>query len=430
VGERARALGERAAERLAASGLQADRRGDARAAVNLLERAGALLPPDDPRRLVLLVPLGRALRESGQMERADRVLAEAVELGRATGERAVAADAAVALIELRFHRPAQTGVSRDDVRHELDAAIPVLQELGDRAGLARALCLAGKLHVWKGECAPSLGEFERSAQYARSAGDQTQEVESLRYMLVALQRGPMPVEEALTRVEDLRELGPADRRFEIGWRTACAQLETMQGRTDVARQLVAQAAALAEELGGLVLDRQVAPAAGEVELLAGEASAAVRELRRACEAFERAGELGYLASLAFHLVDALLAKGDDDEAFDVSERWRADRLTVAEDVDAQVGWRRVRAKALARRSQFDEAERLAREGVDMISRSDCLLLHADAQADLAEVLALAAKPEEAEAARLEAIRLYGQKGNVVAAASLRNRAGTAGTRPA
>jgi class 3 adenylate cyclase len=69
-GERAQALAERAAERLAASGSRAYARGDTPAAANLLERAAALLPSDDRRRLNLLPSLGRALTEVGQMARA------------------------------------------------------------------------------------------------------------------------------------------------------------------------------------------------------------------------------------------------------------------------------------------------------------------------------------------------------------------------
>ena len=310
------------------------------------------------------------------------------------------------------------------MQREFDAAIPVLEELDDQAGLARALCLAGKLHVWKGECAASLEQFERSARDARSAGDRTQEVESLRYMLVAMHGGcQMLVDEALARVDQLRELGQADRRFEIDWRNTRALLEAMRGNFGVARELLAQTRALAQEgLGGTFLERQVAPATGEVELLADNPVAAVAELRRSCEVFEQAGELGYLASIASLLGDALLANGDDEEASDVTERWGADRLTDPEDADAQVGWRRVRAKVLARRGEFEEAERLAREGVDLVLGTDMLPLRADAQADLSEVLRLAEKLDEAEAARLEAIRLYEQKGNVAAAAALADTA--------
>src|SRR6266487_3805341 len=60
-------LGRPATDRLAASGLRAYARGDTLAAADLLERATSLLPADDPGRLSLLPPLGRAFREAGRM---------------------------------------------------------------------------------------------------------------------------------------------------------------------------------------------------------------------------------------------------------------------------------------------------------------------------------------------------------------------------
>jgi 16S rRNA (guanine527-N7)-methyltransferase len=67
----------------------------------------------------------------------------------------------------------------------------------------------------------------------------------------------------------------------------------------------------------------------------------------------------------------------------LTERWRADRLTVPEDADAHAQWRRVRAKVLARRGNIDEAERLGREAVAIASAtSDLLDLRAQTLADL------------------------------------------------
>jgi tetratricopeptide (TPR) repeat protein len=191
----------------------------------------------------------------------------------------------------------------------------------------------------------------------------------------------------------------------------------MQRRFDAARDLISQAKAVREELG-LEVSSHSFTGAGVVELLAGDAAAAERELRPACELLERIGELGYLSSAAPLLVDALFVQGRDEEALRLTERWTPERLTVPEDADAQVGWRRVRAKLLARRGDLDEAERLGREAVTIASTADYLDLRANAFADLAEVLHLAGKPEESTAAAQEAIRLYEQKGNIVAAAAL------------
>jgi class 3 adenylate cyclase/tetratricopeptide (TPR) repeat protein len=416
LGDRARGLAERAAEGLAASGRRANARGDARAAANLLERATSLLATDDPRRLSLLPSLGRALRELGQMERAASILSEAVERGRAAGETVVIADAAVALSDIRFHR---TTIGREEVVRELESAVAVFEALGDDAGLARALTLGGKLRFWRGEAAAAIVDLERAARYARDAGDRAQEAESLQYVLAATLLGPTPVVEALERVDEVRAGAEGNRRLELTLLEARARLKAMQGHFDVARDLISQAKAVGEEHGlEVLLASHNGPAAGFVEGLAGNTAAAERELRPACELLERIGELGFLASAAPLLVDALFLLGRDDEALELTERWTPERLTVPEDVDAQVGWRRVRAKLLARRGDIREGEGLAREAMAIAARTDYLDLRASAAADLGEVLRLAGKPQESAAAVQEAILLYEEKGNISAAALL------------
>jgi tetratricopeptide (TPR) repeat protein len=212
-----------------------------------------------------------------------------------------------------------------------------------------------------------------------------------------------------------------NRRLGVGFYRSRAHLEAMQGRFDDARDSISQAKALAEEHGlHLLLDSQTRPAAGYVELLAGDAEAAERELRPACEGTERVGELGFLSSIAPMLFDALYLQGRDEEALRLNDRWRAEDLTSPEDADAQVGWRRVRAKLLARRGDLDEAERLGREAVAIASGTDFLEARAHAVADLGEVLRLAGRSRESATTLAEAIRLYDEKGNIVAAANLRS----------
>jgi tetratricopeptide (TPR) repeat protein len=145
--------------------------------------------------------------------------------------------------------------------------------------------------------------------------------------------------------------------------------------------------------------------------------------RAACEGTERTGELGFLSSIARMLVDAVLMQERVDEALSLTERWRPERLTGPEDSDAHAGWRRVRAKALVRKGDLSEAERLARSAVAIASAVEYLDAHARAVADLGEVLRLAGRPGEAAAALEEAIGLYEAKGNVAAATSLRDRLG-------
>lgn len=247
-----------------------------------------------------------------------------------------------------------------------------------------------------------------------------QEAESLQYVLAAMHRGPTPAEVALSRLTQIGGRTGINRRLEVALLQTRAELEAMQGRFDAARAVISQAKALTEEHGLYVLlDARIRPAAGAVELLAGDAAAAEQELRLACEGTERLGELGFLSSVAPLLVDALYQQGRDGEALVSSERWRPERLTVPEDADAQIGWRRVRAKVLARTGELDEAERLSREAVAIAAGTDFLDARAEALADLGEVLRLVGRPQESTSALEEAIGLHEDKGNVVAAGRLR-----------
>jgi tetratricopeptide (TPR) repeat protein len=240
---------------------------------------------------------------------------------------------------------------------------------------------------------------------------------SLSYVLVATLWGPTPVEEALARVGRIGPRAQANRRLEVTLLRARGQLEAMLGRFDAGRELIAQAKALAEELGlEVLLASGIAVQAGYVELLTGDPVAAERELRAGYDVLERIGDWGHIPHVAPLLADALFAQGRDDEVLRLAEL--VERVAIAEDAETEIGWRRIRAKVFARRGDVEGAERLAREATALASRTDYLDVRARALADLAEVLRLAGRPEESAAAVHEAIRLYEQKGNVAAAALL------------
>jgi Flp pilus assembly protein TadD len=89
-------------------------------------------------------------------------------------------------------------------------------------------------------------------------------------------------------------------------------------------------------------------------------------------------------------------------------------------VITQVLWRGVRARCLAVGDGLDEAERLAREAVTLAERTDFVNQRADALVDLGIVLGRVGRGEDAQAAFLNAILLYEDKGNVVAARRVRS----------
>ena len=92
---------------------------------------------------------------------------------------------------------------------------------------------------------------------------------------------------------------------------------------------------------------------GEIELLAGRPAAAEAFIRAACEELETMGNHGHYVTVAVGLGDALLVQGRLDEADALIDRI-AD-LAIDDDLDPQVGWRRLKGRLLAQRGDFEEA---------------------------------------------------------------------------
>jgi ATP/maltotriose-dependent transcriptional regulator MalT len=99
---------------------------------------------------------------------------------------------------------------------------------------------------------------------------------------------------------------------------------------------------------------------------------------------------------------------------------------VLEDVDAQSGWRRVRAKALARKGQIDEAVLLAREAVAIAEQTEYFDVLVQSVGALGEVMLLG-ESDEAEGVLRRALALHEQKGNLVAAERIRQVLGPPAT---
>jgi tetratricopeptide (TPR) repeat protein len=142
---------------------------------------------------------------------------------------------------------------------------------------------------------------------------------------------------------------------------------------------------------------------------------------------EELGELGFLSTAAAVLAQALCALDRLDEA----DAWaaRAIQLGASDDAHTQMLWRQARAKVLARRGEHAEAERLAREAVAISEGTDMLNMQGDANADLAKVLLLGGKADEAAAALEQALDRYERKGNLVMAGRARDRLAAATSQP-
>ena len=150
-----------------------------------------------------------ALIRTGDFPRADRVLTEALEAAHAAGDRRLELRT---LIERELFRSfTREEESVDDIVAVADNAIPLLQELGDDLGLAKAWWLKSEVHVHACRWLARAENLGRALDYARAAGDRSEQSTLASQLAVALYNGPTPVDEAIERCEGLLVELPDDR---------------------------------------------------------------------------------------------------------------------------------------------------------------------------------------------------------------------------
>jgi class 3 adenylate cyclase/tetratricopeptide (TPR) repeat protein len=410
-------IGRDAARRLAAAGRRALGRGDMHAASSLLGRAVSLLPNEDPVRVELLPALGETLIGIGDFAGARPVLREARVLADRLGKPRI--KAASQLIEMLLRL--RGGGKRDGDDEALPAApelIPLLERENAHGELATAWRLVAHVHGIAGRYQSASEAAARSISHARTAGDDAL-VAKVAYVLAdTALLGSTPVRQAITQCEHLIADGLANRQVECKVMRVLAQLRAMNGELETARALYRNSRALLRDLG-----QQGTAASGGidvalVELLGGDLGLAEREIRSDLDFLARAGESYYLSTMTALLSRLVRDQGRDDEALELSRA--AEQTTDEDDFDSQALWRATRAPIIARAGDLAAAETLARHAVELVRRSEAPLLQADALAELAVVLKIAGRRDEARAAIEEAIALYGAKGNVVSAARYRN----------
>jgi tetratricopeptide (TPR) repeat protein len=421
VDEETARLALRAGRQLSAAARQAIARDDTHAAQSLLTRAIALLPEDEPERLRLLANLGDVLARAGEFARAGEVFTDLLERAVETGDRGLEL---MALIQLQFVRYfTEPEGSLDEIRRLTDWVIPELEELDDHAGLAKAWWLESSVHTNACRWGARAEALQRALDHAQRAGDKQQQTTLTAQIALTLVYGPTPVDEAIARCSEFYAAAAGDRALEAGCLSALATLHAMSGDIDQARDECAQARAIYDELG--LKHRRAARSLADatVEMLAGNPDGAERELRAGYDTLTAMGDQGVRSTLASFLGEALYAQGRFEEAEELSRV--AECATAADDIVTQVMWRTVRAKVSARSGQFPEAERLAREAVELAESTDFPDLRAGSAMALAEVLTRAGRAAEAEPLALRARAIHEEKGNTVAALATRSLLGAA-----
>jgi class 3 adenylate cyclase/tetratricopeptide (TPR) repeat protein len=414
--DRTRALAARAAVLFASAGRRAFSRGDMSAAVGLLTRATLLRRDDLAGRLELASDLGAALRDTGELVRADAVLSEAIEKAATSGDRRSEFLALIERAPLRLQTDPEGG--SEEVLEIAADALDVFRELEDELGLSKALSLVANVHWLRCRYAEMEDVLGRALQHAQKA-ENRREVGRLRNALArAIVLGPTPVEDGLHRCEEILEASRGDQSLEAVVGVMIGSLRAMQGDFDEARQLYRQSRGILEDLGLEVILEAMRTFSGVTEILAGDGAAAEREFRLGYEAFERMGGKGQLSTNAAYLARALSLQGRHAEAHRYTVI--SEDAASPDDYVSQVVWRQARARSLADREQLESAERLAREAVVLASETDFLGMQADALVDFAETVRAAGKLDESRAALEEALAAYERKGIVVASSNVRS----------
>jgi tetratricopeptide (TPR) repeat protein len=150
--------------------------------------------------------------------------------------------------------------------------------------------------------------------------------------------------------------------------------------------------------------------------LAGDYGTAAHYLGRYCEGLENSRDLAHLSSYAPARGRLLCKLGRDDEAERLAQLGR--ELGDTMDVSAQMLWRQAQALVHAHRGEYVDAERLAREAVELAETTDSLNYQGDAFGDLAEVLAASGRTDEAAEALEQALGRYERKKNLAMVAQV------------
>jgi tetratricopeptide (TPR) repeat protein len=398
AGEATEALARRAAERLGAAAERAALRHDATAAVRLYERTLAL-GPDLPEAFERGLRLLRERLEAGDLAQALSDADALAERARRDHDRPRELRAQLARASISYlARPESIGAFGPLV----EEALEVFGALDDDAGLAEALSVASAVDHAALRWRSVTVALERMLGHAERLGDRLLIYDARARLLSAYMYGPVPVDEAIAWYEAHRTEHPF-------FLANLGQLEAMRGNIAVAREHYNKARQEGKERGQLLLAASATMEGAEAELVAGDPERAAAIALEGVGELKALGDQGWLSTVAGYAAEALCRLGRDEEAWELTNE--AEAAGAPDDVITQMLVRQVRAKLHARRDEFVEAERLAREAVALSEPTDALEAKADAHCDLGIVLGAVGKADEALGALDDAHRLYQEKGH-------------------
>jgi len=377
----------------------------------------------DPReRIRVQGELGNLYYETGRIAEADAILTASLDGATTLEERGLATRALVQLSNPRL--ASDPRVSSAEIVPIAQDAIKTFEQLGDTRGLAMAEHLLGHALSREGRTAEAYVALDQALGHAEAAGDQVMGRHIIGRTAVQACSWDTPAGEAIVRVERLRSSSLNNPVLDAGLRAQLASLLSMAGRFDEALPHIEASDRVRAEAVETDFLMQSMLAVAEAFEFAGDFAAAEE---RYTEAFlhmrdARGDEfdsraMRYAAGLALLLAD----QGRWDEA--------ADYLTYGADVDGAMpvqgkaySFLRFAAKGrlAAQEGNCATALDLVQRAVEVAGRSAWVNSIARVWLARAEVERACGHADKADAAVVEALRLYEKKGNVAVAARVRD----------
>jgi tetratricopeptide (TPR) repeat protein len=401
-----RALGDAAGRRLASAGRQAFVRGDRSATINLLSRAAGLLRPDDPLRVDVLTDLGSTLPDVGDWDGGRDAFDEAIERATAAGDDRMRMRAIV-------RRRLELGDVVGDARGDAEAALAVFERAGDDGGSSMAWRLISDIGFADGRMSDAVAALDRALVHAIRAGDASEQTAIYGTLGTVFARGSAPVGAAIRRCREVLAATEGDRTIAAGMYHALGHLVARQGAFDEALDLAERCREIYRENGAMWTYWVFTEIPWDILRLAGRPEEAFEILSEGYQQVESMGEEFPL--LAVFVAQSLEELGRYDEA----ERVARTAVDAHDDALGRHAGMGVLARILAGRGELDEAERMAREAVAFFEVTEFGTEQTSVLLDLAEVLRLAGRPDEAAIVLRQALELFEEREDVVSSARTR-----------
>jgi tetratricopeptide (TPR) repeat protein len=362
----------------------------------------------------LYVSLAEQLVAIPDLQRAEAAIETADALLAAAPDRAREGRLTIA----RAHMRIGDALAFDD--ETIFDAIELFQELGDPAGEARGWGALVILNCGRSDRLKGGEAAERMLECASRAGSRALMSQAMRSMGSNFALGAAPVHVAIPRIRALIADAP-DAVTKARLINNIARLETIRGRFDEGRALLAEARDVCPPGEWANLEDYLLTNGAQLELAAGNPRRAEELSRASCALLEAHGMVRYLSSEICILVDALIGIGQLEEAEAILER--AKPWAALDDVDALMRQARSAARLAVARGDPEEAERLAREALAYIEAADAADEYAETLLLLAEIRLAAGDHDEVAAASAKAFAVAEARGNVVLMQQARERLG-------